>query len=475
MDMLSSLYKDKYGCAPESVSKLAGAGGDRVYYRLSGCGGSAIGVHGDSERDCLAFIALSRIFGREGINVPEVYGASADGMWYLEQDLGDVSLLSVIQKDPESATPLVETMLKMLVRMQCISEDELRPGLAYPDFSKMQVMWDLNYFKYEFLKPAAIDFNETALEIDFNNFSTSLLEIDPMMSGFMMRDCQSRNVMVLENAGSLKTPYFIDYQGGRMGPCIYDAISFLWQAKAGFTDEFRDRMLRVYAAEYSSRRGVPVEEVMTLVPRFALFRTLQVLGAYGFRGLVQHRAHFVESIPGALQNLQSLIDSGACDSYPELKRVCGLLAGLPRFRRDDRECLTVRVFSFSYKKGYPEDLSGNGGGFMFDCRGMHNPGRYAEYRQLTGRDQPVIDFLKEKGEVDLFARRAFELVAPTVERYLRRGFNSLQIGFGCTGGQHRSVYCAEAVAHAVADAFPAARVELIHREQGIVENLTKSE
>ena len=328
-------------------------------------------------------------------------------------------------------------------------------------------MWDLNYFKYEFLKPAGVDFNEDLLEDDFETFATSLVETDPRLWGFMMRDCQSRNVMLSPD------PVFIDYQGGRFGPCIYDAVSFVMQARARFSAEMRQELLRVYAKAFSEARRIPSDVVLEAVCRFSLFRTLQVLGAYGFRGLVQKRAHFIESIPAALENLAALSAGGALDAYPGLSAAaCSLLSESrfsPALMREDDGRLHVKVFSFSYKRGYPEDLTGNGGGFMFDCRGMHNPGRYDRYKPLTGRDPEVAEFLKERGEADLFAARAFEMVSPSVERYIKRGFSSLQIGFGCTGGRHRSVYCAERMARNIAESFPEVVVELIHREQNIKE------
>lgn len=464
IEILSELCRECLDAAPVGSERLPAAGGDRCYYRLALPGGvSVIGVRADSLDDARAFVELSRVFAADGIPVPEIYGHTPDFRYYLESDLGDVSLFSRLGS--EEAHAQVAATMRALARMQAVPAHEWRDIVAYRPFSLRQAMWDLNYFKYEFLKPADVVFDEDRLENDLEALAGALVATGESQWGFMMRDCQSRNVMLAPG------PVFIDYQGGRFGPCIYDAVSFLWQAKAGFSPEFRQEMLEVYAAELSDVKGVEPSEILARTGLFALFRTLQVLGAYGFRGLVQKRAHFIESIPGAIANLAELIGSGELDAYPELRRACEALVADSRFKPACDGRLHVRVFSFSYKRGYPEDLSGNGGGFMFDCRGMHNPGRYAEYKQLTGRDKPVIDFLKERGEADVFSRRAYEMVAPSVERYLKRGFSSLQIGFGCTGGQHRSVYCAEAVARAIADRYPDAVVELIHREQGIKESL----
>ncbi len=474
--ILSDLFKKKYGSFPEQVLKLPGAGSGRVYYRLSGGKESCIGVAGENTRDCRAFVNLSRDFLKAGIAVPEVYVVAPTGLYYIQEDLGDVSLFSLIsnariiketgiqgRENLGNAEDLIVSALKALARMQCVNKMEWENDVEYAPFSRRQVFWDLNYFKYEFLKPSGIDFDEEALENDFELLADKIMESSREFSGFMYRDFQSRNVMVKN-----EKCYFIDFQGGRLGPSLYDAVSFLWQAKASFNNEFRMKMLTIYAEEYSVLKGVSKEKLLSSALLFALFRTLQVLGAYGLRGLVEKKAHFLESIPAALKNLGQLIEEGTVDAFPELRRVSLMLMRDDRFMvKEKKDHLTIKIFSFSYKKSYPADYSGNGGGFMFDCRGMHNPGRYKEYKTLTGLDQPVIDFLKERGETDLFSERAFELVSPTVERYVKRGFTSIQIGFGCTGGQHRSVYCAEAVAKMLADRFPMAVVEVCHREQGI--------
>ena len=466
IDKLNVLSDSKLGETPSSIHRIAGGGGDRQYFRLSYKDNKTlIGVISDDLRDAEAFIKLSNLFEANKIPVPKVLAFSNDFKIYIQQDLGDVSLFSLIKKGDSEIESHVKKVMVQLAKMQCIPEKEWINCVAYKPFSLRQINWDLNYFKYEYLKPSSITFDEDLLEDDFDKLAQSLYEVPEFLWGFQMRDCQSRNIMM--NSG----PYFIDYQGGRKGPCLYDAVSFLLQAKACFTDSFRNEMFEFYASEFSKIRGTDKKEILKYRDQFILFRTLQVLGAYCFRGLVQKRAHFIESIPSALDNLSGLLRSGVLNDYNELKRICSILVDDKRFVSEEYKGLNIKVFSFSYKKGYPEDFSGNGGGFMFDCRGMHNPGRYDAYKSLTGRDKPVIEFLKERGEADRFAERAFEIVSPSVERYIQRGFSSLHIGFGCTGGQHRSVYCAEKVAHKIAEEFPDASVELIHREQYIQEAL----
>jgi hypothetical protein len=269
-------------------------------------------------------------------------------------------------------------------------------------------------------------------------------------------------------------PYFIDFQGGRRGPVYYDVASFAWQARARFTQEQKEMMLKAYLESLSEY--VPVDEARfrSRLRLFVLFRLLQVLGAYGFRGWVEHKANFVTSIPAAISELKFLAAEGF-DGYPYMTEVLGQLAGLPRFVQDASHegVLEVKVYSFSFKKGVPYDPSGNGGGYVFDCRSIHNPGRYEPYKKLTGRDEPVIKFLEDDGEVFAFLEHVYGVVDPHVETYSSRGFTNLMVSFGCTGGQHRSVYCAEHLAHHLAQKYPDIRVRLIHREQGIDLDLGK--
>lgn len=462
-DILSRLYESCFDSEPTEIVKLPASGSPRRYFRLIGSP-DVIGVVGDNENENNSFTGLANLFRHYGANVPEVFAATPSNGAYLQQDLGDASLFEIIsQGDNAQVENLTRDAFRELVKIQRVPSADFAPLCYAESFGRRRVMWDFYYFKYNFLKLAIADFDESRLEDDFEALAERLLECGKETAGFMYRDFQSRNVMVMEGK-----PWLIDFQGGSHGPGIYDAVSFLWQAKAAFSKDFREKILRFYAG----LRGVDEEIILESGRLYALFRTLQVLGAYGFRGLMEKKAHFLTSIPAALANLSELLEDGVLEPYAELRKVCAELVALPRFKKsDNKDGLTVTVFSFSYKKGYPEDLSGNGGGFMFDCRAMHNPGRYSEYKRLTGRDDAVIEFLEERGEVQEFLASAGELVFKAVERYLSRGFTSLQVGFGCTGGQHRSVYCAEAMAREIKNRFPAAHVKLIHREQNIEEML----
>ncbi|MBD5309343.1 MAG: phosphotransferase [Bacteroides sp.] len=458
--VLARLYQDVFG-SEAKMDKLPGAGSDRIYWRMrSSDGPDVMGTYGPDRVENECFVALSRVFKEAGVNTPSIYKADLEEGVYIQEDLGREDLLSLLKS--ENRMELSMRALKELVKIQTVDKDKWGECVIHQPFSRRLVMWDLNYFKYCFLKPAGILFNEEELENDFEKLSADLAEGQPELKGFMYRDFQSRNIMIKDG-----TPWLIDFQGGREGPVIYDAVSFTGQVKAGFTKEEQDILMEYYIKEYSSASGCSEEKLRASVKPMRLFRTLQVLGAYGFRGLVEKKAHFIESLPGALLNLNGLIEEGVLDSYPELKEVAERCVASHFADTDDEGRLKVKVFSFSYKKGYPEDLSGNGGGFMFDCRGMHNPGRYDEYKPLTGLDEPVRVFLEERGEVQKFVEKAIDIVSPSIETYLRRGFRNLQVGFGCTGGRHRSVYCAERFGEKIKQQFPEAEVILIHREQGI--------
>ena len=457
------------------------AGSNRQYSRAARAGGSCIRVVGTCREENHAFITLARHFRSKGLPVPEVYEVSEDEMVYTQEDLGDTLLFDYIRQGRETGcfSEAEKGMLRRVVRLLPHVQTEGAEGLDWsvcypvPAFDRQSVFWDLNYFKYCYLKATQQDFSEPALEADFNRLADALLAFP--CTGFMYRDFQSRNVMVRDGV-----PYLIDFQGGRRGPLLYDLVSFLWQAKANFPAALRQELIAEYEDELQACRHTDNFQIFKFsnfqitLAAFVLFRTLQVLGAYGFRGYFEHKPHFLQSIPFALRNAVELLGEqpALASAYPEISRVLLAVGESVLDRRRDacvpsegNTPLTVTVCSFSFKKGIPEDKSGNGGGYVFDCRSTHNPGKYEQYKHLTGKDQPVIDFLEQDGEILTFLESVYRLIDHHVERFLERGFSHLQIAFGCTGGQHRSVYSAEAAARHLRERFPNIHVELFHREQ----------
>lgn len=456
---LIDLYREFTGVSPVSVKALTPAGSSRRYYRLEGPV-SLVGVVGTDVRENETFFYLTRHFMSCGLPVPELLTVSRDNMEYLLSDLGDVSLFS--RKDN---IPLLEKTMRTLARFHRLGSIGVDYKRCFPveAFDRTSVMWDLNYFKYSFLNTCAIPYSEPRLEKDFVRLASEVASHTDAEGVLMLRDFQSRNVMIKDDE-----PYFIDYQGARRGPAAYDLASFLWQAKAAFPAKLKRALIDVYASE----AGLDESETRALhkrVKEMALVRTLQVLGAYGLRGRFEKKAHFLQSIPFALGNLDEIISDGGADAFPYLKELAvRLIEGSEGMTADEPfDGLTVCVTSFSYKRGIPDDMSGNGGGFVFDCRAMDNPGRYEQYKRLTGLDSEVIDFLEQRGEIQVFLKSCYDLVRAAVENYLSRGFTSLSVCFGCTGGQHRSVYSAQHMAEYIKRKFPQVRVILNHREQKI--------
>ncbi|WP_443679119.1 RapZ C-terminal domain-containing protein [Phocaeicola coprocola] len=465
-ELLAQLYQSYTGEAPTSIEPLPGAGSNRKYFRLKGKE-SLIGVYGTSTEENRAFIYMARHFSQKGLPVPRILAEAADQSAYLQDDLGDISLFQFIKQGRESGnfsdeeTNILKQTIRLLPQIQFEGSKDMDFSYCYPlaTFNHRSVLWDLNYFKYCFLKATGLEFQENLLEDDFERMADTLLQIEPQV--FMYRDFQSRNIMIRE-----EKPYFIDFQGGRKGPFYYDVASFLWQAKANYPDSLRQELLDEYLDALRPYHAIDKEQFLTTLRHFVLFRTLQVLGAYGFRGYFEKKAHFIQSVPYAIENLRQLLETDFPE-YPYLCLMLRKLTELPQFASiRNRRKLTVRVMSFSYKKGIPEDPSGNGGGYVFDCRAVHNPGKYEQYKQLTGRDKPVIDFLEQDGEILQFLEHVDALADAHVQRFLERGFTNLSICFGCTGGQHRSVYSAEHVAHHLNEKF-GVRIRLIHREQHI--------
>lgn len=464
---LCDLFVSDTGERPGEVTLLPGAGSDRQYYRMKSMHYTRIGVKGTSVEENRAFVRMSHHFTGQGLPVPRVYAVSGDGLYYLQEDLGDRQLFDALAEGRrtgvwgEEEYGLLRRTIVLLPDLQFKGVEGFDFGCCYPCrvFDRRSVFWDLNYFKYCFLKGTKVDFDENLLEDDFHTLAGILLEEGPV--GFMYRDFQTRNVMLREGA-----PYFIDFQGGRKGPFYYDVASFLWQARIGLPEELKMRLAEDYRE--ALRKYVVTEKAAfyARLRHFVLFRLLQVLGAYGFRGYYERKPHFLESIPPAIHNLKVLLEEG----FPEYPYLTALLERVAKAVTDRPQKkaggLTVHVYSFSYKRGIPEDPSGNGGGFVFDCRAVHNPGRYESYRALTGMDEPVVRFLEEDGEMLHFLEPVYALVEASVSRYLERGFDSLGVAFGCTGGQHRSVYAAGQLAARLHEKFPV-RVHLVHREQHI--------
>ena len=467
-ETLSTLYRELTGHAPADVKALTPAGSNRRYYRLSTEGKEAlVGVEGTSAVENKAFIAIARQLRSKGVSVPEVRACSADGLCYLQEDLGDTSLFTLIDprlpadsEEHQLGEQMLREAMRQLPAIQFGGADGFDFEVCYPlpAMDRRSIMWDLNYFKYCFLKNTVLDFSEPALEDDFERLCDILLS-EPYDT-FMYRDFQSRNVMVHEGK-----PWFIDFQGGRRGPVYYDVASFLWQARAQLSDAKKEELIDVYLEALQRWRKTDGSAFRKTLRYFVLFRQLQVLGAYGFRGWMEHKAHFVESIPFAIEALSHELEQGFAE-LPYLDELLRTMTALPRFRRETPpEGLTVQISSFSFKRGIPEDKSTNGGGFVFDCRAVTNPGRYEEYRAFTGKDACVREFLDSEPDMQAFLTNVYALVDQAVERYLQRGFTHLMVSFGCTGGQHRSVYAAEHLAQHLKEKYEQIHIDLLHREQ----------
>ncbi len=467
MQQLISLYTAHTGKANPTLEALPSSGSNRRYYRLKSGGLSLIGVHGESRDENRAFIHLARHFHKTGLNVPEVLAVSDDEMFYIQQDLGDTILFDAIKGGrltgvfSHDEKELLHETIAVLADFQVKGAKGLDFNACYPlaEFDKRSVHWDLNYFKYNFLKTTGMDFREDLLENDFEKLAKNLLQDQP--DTFLYRDFQSRNVMLVDGT----TPYFIDFQGGRSGPVYYDVASFLWQAKANFPKDLRDELVQTYISSLRKHRQVDEGSFLKQLRLFVLFRTLQVLGAYGFRGYFEKKPHFIQSIPFALDNLRDLLKEGIGD-YPYLHSILTEMTELKQFADSRKKALAVRVFSFSYKKGIPNDVSGNGGGYVFDCRAINNPGKFERYSNVNGLDEPVIKFLEEGGEMVKFLDSIYPLIDRHVQRYVDRNFTDLMISFGCTGGQHRSVYAAQRVAEHLHKKF-GIKITLVHREQNL--------
>ena len=452
MDALKLLFEQHFHVPAEHVRPLQGqlGGSGRIIVRLTGSGHTAVGILHSVREENLAFLEFSRHFRRHGLPVPEIYAEDLGHGAYLEEDLGDTTLFEFLSanRSGDAIAPEVVAAYRKVVaelpRFQVVAGRDLNYKVCYPrsSFDRQSIAWDLNYFKYYFLRLAGVPFNEQALELDFSRL-TKLLLAAPH-DYFLYRDFQSRNVMLRSGQ-----PSFLDYQGGRKGALHYDIASLLYDGKADLPPVLRQELLDNYLDALSGFIDLDRGAFMEHYYAYVYVRILQALGAYGFRGFYERKAHFLQSVPYALKNLRWLAHNVRLPvALPSLLDALQAMQASEKLRNLSAPApgLTVRVFSFSFHNGIPADESGNGGGFVFDGRSLPNPGREELYRQLTGKDEAVIDYLDRQPGVNEFLEHAFSLVDSSVANYRQRGFSSLSVSFGCTGGQHRSVYLAEHLA-----------------------------
>jgi len=452
MDVLNSLFEQHFHSPVIRVQPLQGqlGGSGRKIIRLAGEKVSAVGILYDVREENVAFLEFSRHFRKHGLPVPEIYAEDLNHGAYLEEDLGDTSLFEFLSKNRtgESIAPqAVEAYRRavaVLPRFQVEAGRDLNYKVCYPrgSFDRQSISWDLNYFKYYFLRLAGISFNEQALEHDFGRLTKFLLGAD--RDYFLYRDFQSRNIMLRDGQ-----PFFLDYQGGRKGALQYDVASLLYDAKADLPPELRQQLLDHYLDTLAGFADLKRDAFLQYYYAYVYIRIMQALGAYGFRGFYERKAHFLQSVPYALKNLRWLLHNVTLPvALPALMDAFhGMLASEKlQGLASEADALVVRVFSFSFHRGLPKDETGNGGGFVFDGRSLPNPGREEQFKTLTGKDAPVIDYLNQQESVHQFLASVMSLVDSSVSNYQRRGFKNLMISFGCTGGQHRSVYLAEQLA-----------------------------
>lgn len=468
IDGIVQLYKSWKGEEPLEIDVLPQSGSDRRYFRLHIANGDTlIATSGNNIKENEVFIYFANHFHSKNLPVPEIFTVNENRDIYLQEDFGDVSLLNILEKKgyvPE-VYQLFKESLSQLARLQILGDKDIDYNLCLTnsEFGKQAIMADLLYFKYYFLDALAKPYDKQKLIDDFEALSNYLTHTE--YKYFMFRDFQSRNILIKET-----NAHFIDFQGGMKGAPQYDVASLLWQARANLPDEWKTNLLEDYMDAFETLTGDTLDRTIfrSQYNGYVLIRLLQVLGAYGFRGLFERKAQFLTSIPQALNNLKAFIDDNSVGiSVPEFKKILEICVDeeiIKRFtpiRADESTPLVVKICSFSYKKGIPPDATGNGGGFVFDCRGIENPGRYEEYKTIHGRNKPVMDFLERQTRMQDFLNSVFDIVDISVEDYIRRGFTNLSVNFGCTGGQHRSVYAADALARHLKNKYKV-QIDLCH-------------
>jgi aminoglycoside/choline kinase family phosphotransferase len=470
MNVLKQLFERHFHSPASLVHPVQGGlgGSGRTIVRLANEEFSAIGIQHDVREENAAFLEFSKHFRRHGLAVPEIYAEDLVHGAYLEEDLGDTTLFQFLSRHRSGAeiapevVDVYRNVVQELPRFQVEAGRDLNYKVCYPraSFDRQSIAWDLNYFKYYFLRLAAIPFNEQALEEDFSRLTKFLLSAE--RSYFLYRDFQSRNIMLHQGR-----PYFLDYQGGRRGALQYDIASLLFDGKADLPPELRQQLLDHYLDSLGGIIEVQRDVFLRHYYAYVHVRIMQALGAYGFRGFYERKPHFLQSVPYALKNLRWLLHNVELPvALPSLLEAFTSMVGSDKLQSiaAESEELTVVVSSFSFHRGPLSDESGNGGGFVFDARSLPNPGREERFKTLSGRDLAVIEYLGSQESVHQFLASVMTLVDAAVSNYLHRGFKHLMVSFGCTGGQHRSVYLAEQVAKRLARKS-GVRVVLQHREQ----------
>lgn len=449
---IEQLFTQWHKTSPVKIEKLEQSGSDRIYFRIYTTSTTFIATYNLNIQENKTFISFAKHFKLKALPVPEIYCVNDDATIYIQEDVGKNSLLNFLEKDGFTDTTycFFKNSLKQLAALQIKGDEGLNYNLCLTaqEFGKEAIFNDLLYFKYYFLDTLKIPYDKQAMLKDFEALSSYLSYSEHKY--FMFRDFQSRNIMLANNQLT-----FIDFQGGMKGALQYDVASLLWQAKAALSNDWKDNLLQYYIdeAEKILNKKIDRNTFISQYNGFVLIRLLQVLGAYGFRGLFERKAHFLTSIPNGLLNLKYFIENKKVGiTTPEFDRVLNIIIGsktiaqFTTLQANSSTPLVVIINSFSYKNGIPKDNSENGGGFVFDMRGILNPGRQEEYKYLSGKDKPVQDFLEQQTKMPIFLNSVWDLIDINVENYLSRDFENLVINFGCTGGQHRSVYAAEQTA-----------------------------
>jgi aminoglycoside/choline kinase family phosphotransferase len=465
-DSIGKIAEDIFSLPVSSVKMLPVSGSSRRYYRIFFSNGKTIIATKNSEkRENKAFLEFAKHFLAQGLPVPEILYEHADEQLYFQSDLGSDTLydfISVNGHDNEKTLKYYKSAADYLLKFQFCPPPDYSLCFPRDRFDRTSMMWDLNYFKYYFLKLANVPFDEQKLENDFISFCNVVEKIPA--SFFMYRDFQSRNIIVSEN-----NLYFVDFQGGRQGPLQYDLASLLYDAKANLSSEFRKKIFDYYIEKLSISQNSEIEQFSKYYFHFVLLRIMQAFGAYGYRGYYEKKPHFLQSVPLAAANIKELLGTIEFGKdFPELLKTWEYIAS--EFSSDNSQklqdgVLNIEVSSFSFRKGYPLANPDHGGGFVFDCRALPNPGREECFKTLTGKDTLVSEWLSTKNEVSFFLDNSFALVSLSIDNYLQRKFNHLSVAFGCTGGQHRSVYCAERMAKMIQEKYGRdIRIKITHRE-----------